>query len=134
MVNNIYNMTNEEIIKEFSKEIDANFSPKYQRSFEECRRNIELDFDEEWSKKHFKWFLKKRRQSKLRFKILRRHTQPIFTVLEDYIEDMWPSVINKSFDNFANIHDIALGEPNLFVEEERQCKDIQTHGTEPTKI
>ena len=81
------------------------------------KQQIDDDFQAEWSKKRFKWFFKKRRQRKLRSKIMSHYMHPIFYLVEDYIDDLLPKTINKSVEGFANIKDITYGEPNYFVKE-----------------
>ena len=114
-------MTNEEIISEFRKELNKTIitepDPRYQQLLKEYKQKIDNDFKEEWSKKRFKWFFKKRRQRKLRNKMMHRYAHPIFVVLEDCIEDILSKTINESIENFVDIKDITLGEPNYFVEE-----------------
>ena len=123
MINNLLSMTNEEIIKEFRKtintEIDPEISLKHQHLLDEYKQKIDTDFNKEWSKKRFKWFFKKRRQRKLRYKIMNRYMHPLFYIVEDCIEDMLPNMINESFKNFATIEDMALANPDFFIKENK---------------
>ena len=90
--------------------------PTFKLRLEEYRQNIDNDFQEEWSKKKFKWFFKKRRQKKLKAKIYRRYQSPIFWIVEDALEDMLPKSIEYSFDNLVDIKDIVLGDKNYFMD------------------
>ena len=91
--------------------------PKYKKQLEEYYKKIEDEFQEEWSKKKFKWFFKERRQVKLKSKIFRRYQLPIFCTIEDALGDMLPKAIEFSFDQMIDIKDITLGDPNYFVKE-----------------
>ena len=81
------------------------------------KQQIENDFQSEWSKKHFKWFFKKRRQKKLRSKIFRRYQMGIFNLVECCIEDMLPKAIEESVENLTNIKDVPFGDKAYFTEE-----------------
>ena len=60
---NLLSMTNEELCSWFRNEIiETKPDPEWKRRLEEYHNNIERDFQEEWFKKHFKWFFTKRRQ------------------------------------------------------------------------
>ena len=91
--------------------------PKFKLRLEEYRQNIENDFQEEWSKKKFKWFFKKVRQKKLKTKIYRHYQSPIFWIIEEVLEDIIPKAIEFSFSQMTDIKDITLGDPGYFVEE-----------------
>lgn len=97
----------------------ANYEPdpEYQRRLEEYHKKIEDDFQEEWSKKKFKWFFKKRRQQKLRAQISHRYAGPVFWLIEDMLEDMLPKVTSPFFNQFVDVKDITLGDKNNFVDE-----------------
>lgn len=81
------------------------------------KQQIENDFQSEWSKKHFKWFFKKRRQKKLRNKIFRRYQMGIFSVTQDWIQDEVKNIIEESIDSFVNIKDVTIGDKAYFTEE-----------------
>lgn len=103
---NLLNMTNEEVIEWFRKEIvDAKPDPEFQRRYEEWIRNIENDFEIEWSKKPLKWLFKKYRQKKLRRKIELRYPGPIFWIIEDVVSELllkgWTE--NEYFNEFVDI-------------------------------
>ena len=53
----------------------------------------------------------------MKYKIYRRHCRPIFGLVDDILEDTLPKAIDFSFDNFADINDVALGDKNYFSEE-----------------
>ena len=98
MIDDLLSKSNEEIHDWFRKEIiEAEPDPEYKRRLEEYHQKIENDFNEEWSKKHFKWFFTKRRQKKLRTQIMRRYTAPVFWFIEDMIEDILPKTTNEFF-------------------------------------
>ena len=109
---------------------------EFKLRLEEYRQNIENDFQEEWSKKKFKWFFKKRRQKKLRSKIFRRYQSPIFWIVEDILEDMLPKAIEHSFDNFVDIKDVTLGDKHYFTNEiiEKCHQDIINAGGCPSSV
>lgn len=118
MLNNLLNMSNEELRTWFRTEvIESTQYTEWERRLKEYHDNIECDFQDEWSKKHFKWFFKKRRQKKLKAKIVRRHSGPIFWIIEEAIEDMLPKVIDENVQQFTDIKDIAIGNKDWFVEE-----------------
>jgi hypothetical protein len=81
------------------------------------KQQIENDFQSEWSKKHLKWFFKKRRQKKLLNKIFRRYQMGIFSVTQDWIQDEVKNIIEESIDNFVNIKDVTIGDKAYFTEE-----------------
>ena len=112
---NLLSMNNEELCSWFRNEIiETKPDPEWKRRLEEYHNNIERDFQEEWSKKHFKWFFTKRRQKKLRYQVTRRYTSPVFCLIEDIIEDMLPQTINENFQQFVDIKDVALGDKASF--------------------
>ena len=112
---NLLSMTNEELCSWFRNEIiETKPDPEWKRRLEEYHNNIERDFQEEWSKKHFKWFFTKRRQKKLRYQATRRYTSPVFWLIEDIIEDMLPQTINENFQQFVDIKDVTLGDKASF--------------------
>lgn len=85
----LLNMTNEELRECLSEEVNKSVAnPEWKRRLEEYHQNIERDFQEEWSNKHFKWFCTKRRQKKLRAKIYRRYTAPVFWLIEEVVDDL----------------------------------------------
>lgn len=93
--------------------------PEYKRRLEEYHEKIENDFQVEWSKKKFKWFFKKRRQQKLRARIAHRYSGPVFWLIEDIIEDLWPKQYENSefFGKFVDVKDLALGDKNYCIDE-----------------
>lgn len=106
----LLNMTNEELRDQFRKEIiETKLDPKWECRLKEYHDNIERDFQEEWSKKHFKWFFTKRRQKKLRAKVARRYTAPVFWLIEEVIDDIlvkqWEAP--EFFEEFIDIKKIA---------------------------
>ena len=112
---NLLSMNNEELCSWFRNEIiETKPDPEWKRRLEEYHNNIERDFQEEWSKKHFKWFFTKRRQKKLRYQVTHRYTSPVFCLIEDIIEDMLPQTINENFQQFVDIKDVALGDKAYF--------------------
>ena len=106
MVNNLFNMTNDELREFFSKQIMCqDVDNEYHRRCEERRRNIQRDFDTEWSKQRFKWLFKKRRQNKLRRAIEMRYPGPVFWLIEDIInETLVDTYENEEF--FGQLVDI----------------------------
>ena len=118
MVNKLLNMSNEELRNWFRTEvINSTSDPEWERRLKEYHDNIERDFQDEWSKKHFKWFFTKRRQKKLRAQITRRYSGPVFWIIEEVIEDTLPKAINESINQFVDIKDIAIGNESWFVED-----------------
>ena len=106
MIDNLLNMSNEELRNWLCKEIlEAKPDPEWERRLKEYHDNIERDFQEEWSKKCFKWFFTKRRQKKLKDKVTRRYTAPVFWIIEDIIEDTLVSQWQNSeyFDQFVDV-------------------------------
>ena len=95
----------------------------WERRLKEYYDNIERDFQEEWSKKHFKWFFTKRRQKKLRDKITHRYAGPVFWLIEEIIEDTLPKMVDENFQKFVDIKDFALGDKAYFTEEEHDDKN-----------
>ena len=83
---------------------------------EEYRNRTDSEFQKEWSKKKFKWFLKNRRQNRLRTKIFRRHTCTIFPVIEYIVDECIPKVVDNVVDNMIDIKDVALGDKVYFKE------------------
>lgn len=88
--------------------------PEYKQRLEEYHKKIEDDFQAEWSKKKFKWFLKKRRQQKLRSQITCRYSGPVFWLIEDVLEDILPKTIDSVFCEFVDVKDIAIGDKHYF--------------------
>lgn len=118
MIDNLLNMSNEELRTMFRKEIiEAKPDPEWERRLKEYHDNIERDFQEEWSKKHFKWFFKKRRQNKLRNKITHRYAGPVFWLIEEAIEEILPKMVDENFQQFVDIKNLALGDKAYFTEE-----------------
>lgn len=120
ILENLLNMTNEEIIKWFRKETgNAMSNPEFIRRLAEYSQNIKNDFQTEWSQKKFKWFFKKYRKKKLMAKIYRRYQHPTFGVIEDIIEDIFSTSFQTDgfLTDFVDIKDISLGDKNYFVEE-----------------
>lgn len=115
---NLLSMTNEELCSWFRNEIiETKPGPEWKRRLEEYRNNIERDFQEEWSKKHFKWFFTKRRQNKIRNKIIHRYGSSVFWLIDEAIEDILPKIVDESFQKFVDIKDVALGDKAYFTEE-----------------
>ena len=81
------------------------------------KQQIDDEFNAEWSKQRFKWFMKKRRQEKLRNKIFRRYRAGIFSTTDDYIQREVNNAIGESIDRFVSIKDLSLGDKNYFTEE-----------------
>ena len=103
----LFNKTNEELREWFRNEVnkvttDAHYA-EYNRRCEERRQNIERDFQDEWSNKHFKWFFKKRRQQKLHREIELRYPGPMFWILEDIIDETLPKTTNAWFGQIVEI-------------------------------
>jgi hypothetical protein len=86
--------------------------PEYKRRMEEYHQKIENDFNEEWLRKHFKWFFTKLRQKKLRHQIARRYTPPVFWIIEDIIDETLPKMFNENFQEFVDVKNIAIGDTN----------------------
>ena len=103
--------------------------PEYQRRLEEYHKKIEDDFQNEWPKKKFKWFLTKRRQQKLRTQISRRYSGPVFWIIEDMLDDLWPKACEHSeyFNKFVDVKDVALGDKNYF-DKEKLIDKINSFG------
>lgn len=122
MIDDLFGKSNGEVIEWFRQEINKaktdSYYDEFHRRCEERRQNIENDFNAEWSKKHFKWFFKKRRQKKLRAQIVRRYTAPVFWLIEDMIEEMLPQTINENFQQFVDVKDVAVGDRAYFTEED----------------
>ena len=93
--------------------------PEYKRRLEEYDKKIEDDFQAEWPKKKFKWFLIKRRQQKLRTQISHRYSGPVFWIIEEMLDDLLPKAWENSeyFNKFVDVRDVALGDKNYFVDE-----------------
>ena len=118
MADNLLNMSNEELRNWFRTEVvEATSDPEWDRRLKEYHAKIERDFQDEWSKKHFKWFFMKRRQKKLRTKIVRRYSGPVFWIIEEVIENTLPKAINESVNQFVDIKDIAICNESWFVKE-----------------
>lgn len=118
MIDNLLSKSNEELRDWFRQEIlEAKPDPEWERRLKEYYDNIEYDFQEEWSKKHFKWFFTKRRQNKLRNKITHRYAGPVFWLIEEIIEDTLPKMVDENFQKFVDIKDLALGDKAYFTEE-----------------
>lgn len=119
MIDNLLNMSNEELRDWFRKEIvEAKPDSEWERRLKEYYENIERDFQEEWSRKHFKWFFKKHRQKKLRYKVSLRYAGPVFWLIEEIIDDTLPKQWQNSefFGQFVDVKDMP-GESNYFVKE-----------------
>ena len=93
--------------------------PEYQKRLEEYNKKIEDDFQNEWPKKKFKWFFKKRRQQKLRTQISHRYSGPVFWLIEDMLDDIFDNQCQNSeyFNKFVDVKDITLGDSNYSVDE-----------------
>lgn len=118
MMDDLLSKSNEELREWFRAEIiEAKPDPEWERRLKEYHDNIERDFQEEWSKKHFKWLFTKRRQKKLRNKITHRYAGPVFWLIEDIIEETLPQTINENFQQFVDIKNVALGDKAYFNEE-----------------
>ena len=99
------NMTNEELIEWFRKEvIEYKPDPEFHTRCIERLRNIENDFEAEWSQKKFKWFFKNRRQAKLMKEIESRYPGPLFWILEDTVSEIWPEewTENEYYNEFVD--------------------------------
>lgn len=83
---------------------------EYEQRLEEYHQNIENDFQTEWSNKKFKWFFKKRRQKKLRYKIILRYEAPVFWFISDIIEETLPKAqeTDDYFNQFVDIKDLSV--------------------------
>lgn len=81
------------------------------------KQQMDDDFNAEWSKQRFKWFMKKRRQEKMRNKIFRRYKMGIYSITEDYIQGEVNKAIEESLDGFVTVKDLSLGDKNYFTEE-----------------
>ena len=106
---NLLSMSNEELRDWFRKDIlEKEPDPEWKRRLEEYYSNIERDFQEEWSKKRFKWFFTKRRQKKLRYKVSLRYTGPVFWIIEEAVDDLLGSKFQNSeyFEKFVDIKGI----------------------------
>lgn len=117
---NLLNMSNEEVINWFRKEIiDAKPNPEWERRLQEYHQNIERDFQEEWSKKKFKWFFTKRRQKKLKHKVSLRYTSPVFWLIEEVIEETLPKAWSSDeyFNKFVDVKDMTSGDEVYFKED-----------------
>lgn len=103
----ILNKSNEELIEWFRCKIHQittkSYHNEYQQRCEERRQNIENDFNTEWSKKHFKWFFKKRRQQKLHRQIELRYPGPVFWIIEDIIDETLPKTTNEFFGQIIDV-------------------------------
>lgn len=122
MIDNLFNMSNEELRDWLRTEIiEAKPDPEWERRLKEYYDNIERDFQEEWSKKHFKWLFTKRRQKKLRYKVSLRYTAPVFWLIEEVVDDMLGKQFQNSefFGQFVDVKDIS-GNKNYFIEENQR--------------
>ena len=118
ITDDLLSKSNEELIELFRNAIiETEPDPEYKRRLEEYHQKIENDFNEEWSRKHFKWFFTKRRQNKLRYQITRRYTPPVFWIIEDMIEEMLPQTTNENFQQFVDIKNVSIGDKAYFTEE-----------------
>ena len=98
-------MIESEPIIKMKNELDAAVL-QYKQDLKEYKTKLQNEFETEWSKKKFKWFFRRYRQRKLKSKIFRRHSRPIFELMEDIIEDTFPKVIGFSFDQMTDIKDV----------------------------
>ena len=80
----------------------------YTSRIKECHKNIERDFQAEWSKKRFKWFFGQYRQKKLRIKIYHRYKIDLETAIDDFVDWFLPKATNDSIDRLVDVKDIAL--------------------------
>ena len=77
-------------------------------------QKIQIEFEQEWSKQKFKWFFPKRRKEKLRVKIWRKYSYPIFDLVDDCIETMLPKAMdNCFFEDMVDIKDVTLGNKDI---------------------
>ena len=81
------------------------------------KQQMDDDFNAEWSKQRFKWFMKKRRQEKLHNKIFRRYEMGIYSTTDDYIQGEANKILEETIDKFVSIKDLSLGDKNYFTEE-----------------
>ena len=119
MTDTLFSKSNEELRDWFRTEIiEAKPDPEWERRLKEYYDNIERDFQEEWSKKHFKWFFTKRRQKKLRYKVSLRYAGPVFWLIEEVVDDILGNQFSNSefFNQFVDIKDIS-GDKYYFMEE-----------------
>jgi uncharacterized protein YecA (UPF0149 family) len=100
----LLNMTDQELREWFRQNvINAEPDPEFYGYCIEYHRNVENDFEAEWSCKKFKWFLKKRRQKKLMEEISLRYTAPVFYLIERTIDEILPDMTtNNYFDQFVD--------------------------------
>lgn len=97
--------------------------PEYKRRMEEYHQKIENDFNEEWPRKHFKWFFTRLRKKKLRHQIASRYTSPKLWIINDMIEDvrsqldMIEDIRSENFQQFVDVKDVANGDKVYFAEE-----------------
>lgn len=103
--NTLLNMTDEELREWFRQNvINAEPDPEFHARYVERLRNIENDFETEWSQKKFKWFFKNHRQAKLMKEIELHYPGPMFWIIEDVISDLWPKewTDDKYFNEFVD--------------------------------
>lgn len=107
-VDSLFNMSNEELIEWFRKNLmatkfDSEHYAEYCSRIIECIRNIENDFYAEWSQKKCKWFFTKYRQAKLIKKIELRYSGPMFWIIEDITSELIPKewTADECFDKFV---------------------------------
>ena len=104
MVDDLLSKSNEELRDWLRKEVaEAEPDPEYKRRLEEYHQKIENDFNEEWSRKHFKWFFTKRRQQKLHRQIELRYPGPVFWIIEDIIDETLPKTTNEFFGQIIDV-------------------------------
>ena len=120
---NLLSMSNEELRDWFRKNIlEAEPDLEWKRRLEEYHNNIERDFQEEWTKKKFKWLFTKYRQRKLRSKITHRYAGPVFWIIEEVVDDMLGNRLQNSefFNQFVDVKDMS---GDYFKMEDNKCKD-----------
>ena len=113
MIDNLLGKSNAEIIDWFRNEMHkyqtSSYYAEYHRRCEERRQNIEREFVSEWSKKHFKWFFKKRRQKKLHREIELRYPGQMFWIIEDIIDETLAKTTNAWFGKIVDVKENTNG-------------------------
>lgn len=106
-LDNLINMPKDEFNEGFRKEvIEYEPDPEFIRVCNEYFKNIENDFETEWSQKKFKWFFKKRRQNKLMINIYRRYHSPLYYLIEKTIEETLSDLNGEFVDKFVDVKNI----------------------------